>query len=66
MITAKQEEINNRELDEYQKLIDDQKARFAEFMQFQVDSGTIYKCSETSADEWLETPERTAKLIIEL
>ena len=31
-----------------------------------MDSALEYKCSESTPDDWLDTPEMTAKLIIEL
>lgn len=53
-------------MDEFEKILAAQKSMFEEHLRFSVDSALEYKCSETTAEEWLETPELTAKLIIEL
>ena len=47
-------------------MLEEQKTRFEEFLRFSVDNALEYKCTESSAEDWLETPEITAKLIIEL
>ena len=35
-------------------------------LRFSVDSALTYKCTETTAEDWEDMPENTAKLIIEL
>ena len=35
-------------------------------MRFSVETATEYKCSESTVDDWLDMPEITPKLIIEL
>ena len=47
-------------------MIRQQKERFEEHLRFSVDSALEYKCSESTADDWMDTPELTAKMIIEL
>ena len=66
MITEKQEKINRIEVEEYDKALEEQKAKFEEFLRFTVTSATSYQCTEPVIDDWMETPEQTAKLIIEL
>ena len=51
---------------EYENLILEQKNRFEEMLRFSVDSALTYKCTETTAEDWEDMPENTAKLIIEL
>ena len=53
-------------IEEYDELLEAQKTRFEEFLRFSVDSALEYTCTESQADDWLDTPELTAKLIIEL
>ena len=35
-------------------------------IRFSLDSALTYKCTETTADDWQDTPENTAKTILEL
>jgi len=66
MLTPKQVELNQADVDEFEQMILDQKTRFEEHMRFSVDSALTYKCTESAVDDWLETPEIMAKLVIEL
>ena len=66
MISDMQEAKNQELIEEYDRLLEEQKTKFEEFLRFSVDSALEYKCTESSAEDWLETPEITAKLIIEL
>ena len=66
MLSERQEGVNKRELDEYEQILSEQRTKFEEHLRFQCESALEYKCTETTADQWIETPELTAKLIIEL
>lgn len=57
MITAEQELVNQKEYSEFDALIVAQKARYQQFIEFDVDSALTYKCTETTADSWMDIPE---------
>ena len=66
MITEKQREKNEEEDKIFDDLIQQQKERFEKLYEFDINSAFEYKCSETTADDWTETHETTAQLIIQL
>lgn len=65
-VTEKQEKINDIVVADYDRMIEEQKARFDEMLRFSMDSALSYRCTDTSAEDWQDTPEMMAKLIIEL
>ena len=65
-LSPEQEEINAEEVTFYEGLIDEQRKTVEDIFRFSVDTATEYKCSESTVDDWLDMPEITPKLIIEL
>ena len=65
-LSPEQEEINEEEVTWYQGQIDEQRKTVEDFLRFSVDSAMEYKCSESTVDDWLDMPQITPKLIIEL
>ena len=48
----------------YDDLISEQRDRINKFFEFDVDSALEYKCSETTVEDWQDTCETTAEMII--
>ena len=61
-----QEKLNQEEELTYEQMIEEQKEKFSNHLRFSVDSALSYQCTESTADDWIDTHETTAKLIIEL
>ena len=53
-------------VDEYDDIILAQRDRFDEILRKSCDSAAKFRCTETTADDWLDTPEIQARMIIEL
>ena len=66
MITERQEEINQLEVEDYDRLIEEQRMRISRMFDFEADSALAYTCSDSTIDDWQDTNEITPKLIIEL
>ena len=66
VVSDKQHVSNREEETWYEQMLSEQRQRFENHLRFSVDSALTYKCSESQAEDWLDTPEITAKLIIEL
>ena len=54
------------ELNEYELMINEQKERFENHLRFSCDSALTYTGTESQPEDWIDTHERTAQLIIEL
>ena len=64
--TEAQLKANADEEDEYDRMIAEQIEKFSNHLRFSVDSALDYQCTESTADDWIDSHETTAKLIIEL
>ena len=53
-------------MDEFEQLVEAQKLRFKDLLKYQCESASSFQCTETKPDDWIDTPEISAKLIIEL
>ena len=65
-ISEVQQEVNDAECDWFEEQVRQQRSRFEEHFRFSVKNALEYNCSESTVEDWLETPEVIAKLIIEL
>ena len=54
------------EFDEYENMLNEQKERFEKHLRFSVNSALTYTGTESQPEDWIDTHERTAQLIIEL
>ena len=52
--------------DEFDTLISEQKSRYEQHLRFSVESALTYTCTESSADDWIDFPEKPVQLIVEL
>ena len=66
MITEKQQKKNDDEIKWYDDMISEQRGRITKFFEFDIDSALEYKCSETTVDDWQDTCETSAEMIIQL
>ena len=52
--------VNTRAMKEFEKLRAEQKACYEKFLSFKMDNATMYKCTETDAESWIDIPEQIA------
>ena len=57
VLTVEQEQRNKVESDEYDALIAAQRDRYVDLLSRTCDSASNFKCTETTAEDWLDTPE---------
>ena len=68
-LSEEEEKVENTklpELNEYELMINEQKERFENHLRFSCDSALTYTGTESQPEDWIDTHERTAQLIIEL